>query len=250
MHGARRASAMQHGIVTDSTSASKRDRPGYGLFMFVGTPGAGKSTLSRWLWEHLTDQGVPARLLPEEEVYGLQALQPFAAVSSRADPADISLLLDAVRSLCREWRASGSAWITDQFLPAFHWLFATYPSEHVRAYAEDLVPVLTPLHPLVIHLEADQHTAWERAVADRGQEWSDWMVEVFSRRTIPLYPGEPIRDLGSLLRLFAWGQSQSRSLLADWPVECVSLKTDRMPLGQAKETLLNVWRSTRGVPAV
>jgi hypothetical protein len=222
-------------VINGNWSGSSLD---HRLIMFVGTPGAGKSTLSQWLWQQFTGRGVPATLLAEVAVYPLPALQPFSKVYQRSDPDDIGLLLDGVRSLCAEWDASGSVWISDQFLPAFHWLVDRYAPDHVQSYAEELLSITAPLHPLLVSLEADVRRAWQRAVADRGQEWSDWMVEVFSGRDHPLYPGEPIRDLDTLLRFFEWGGSQSRSLFARWPVERVSLNTEKTALDGAKEILL------------
>ena len=208
------------------------------LIMFVGTPGAGKSTLSRWLWRQLVAGGVSATLLPEEEAYPLEALQPFSKAFPRADSADIPLLLDGVRALCSAWDSSGSAWITDQFLPAFHWLFGIYPPDTVRAYAEELLSIIAPLYPLLVSLEADGRNAWQRAVAERGQEWSDWMVDIFSRRNLPLYPGEPIRDLDTLLQFLTWIDSQCRTLVARWPIDTVNLDTERTPLDRVTEILL------------
>lgn len=211
---------------------------GHRLIMLTGTSGAGKSTLSRWLRAQLGQRTVPAILLPEDEVYRLDVLQPFTEGYDRADPSDIRLLLDDVRSLVSTWHASRSVWITDAFLPAVHWLFGKYPDDHVRAYAEELAAIVAPLHPLLVSVEADVRIAWERAVDQRGQNWSDRMVDIFSRRNLPLYPPGPIRDVDDLLGFFAWVQSQSSALLARWPGETLLFDTTTTPLDAVEETLL------------
>ncbi len=55
---------------------------------------------------------------------------------------------------------------------------------------------------------------------------------------LPLYPGEPIRDVGSLLRFLAWLESQSLSLLAHWPVKSLVLHTGTSSLDRTQEILL------------
>jgi adenylate kinase family enzyme len=210
----------------------------YRLIMFIGPPGAGKSILSRWLQEHLVHHGVLTTLLTEEEVYQLDALQAFAHEWNRTDPGAIRTLLDAIRLLCAGWHVSGTVWITDQFLPAFHWLWDKYPPEHVQAYLDALAPILAPFHPLLISLEADVHVAWHRAVAERGQSWSDWMVEVFKGRALPQNPDGPPQNVHDLLQYFVEGQRRSRALLARLPVDNLVLDTTTAPADQLKAALL------------
>lgn len=208
------------------------------LIMFVGSPGAGKSTLSRWLYQQLVQRGLPAALLPEHEVYQLDAIQAFTAEWNHSHPAGVGTLLDAIRTLCVEWNASNTVWITDQFLPAFHWLQGKYPPESVQAYAEALAQILHPLSSLLVYLEAEVHEAWRRTVDERGQTWSDWMVDLFASRDFPQYPGGPLQDLDDLLRFFEWEQSQSLALLAHWPWKTLIFRATATPLDHLQDALL------------
>lgn len=210
----------------------------YRLIMFIGPSGAGKSTLSRWLHDHLVRHSVPATLLTEEAVYGLSALQSFTEEWNRTAPGAIRTLLDAVGALCTEWSTSRKVWITDTFLPAIHWLVGKYPPEQIRSYLDSLAAILAPLHPLLVSLEADVHVAWQRAVADRGPGWSDWMLDLFTSRDFLQDPYGPIQDLDDLLWRLARVQDQSRSLLAHWRVRTLVLDTTTADLDQLKVALL------------
>jgi hypothetical protein len=238
---------MQLGSATITTDTLDREAQIHRLVMFHGPCGAGKTTLARRLWEELRGAGIASTLLPEEEIYELDALQPYSHVYERADPEDLRLLLESVRTDCDAWHASGSVWLTDTYPPAFRWLVCKYPPDRIRAYAEGLLPVLAPLNPIVVSLEADARAAWDRAVADRGQEWSDWMVEIFSKRNMPLNPRGPIHDLESLLQSFEWEQRQCRDLIARWPVQTLVIDTEHTSLDQALESLLRRVVSGRSV---
>lgn len=229
---------MQSGSATITADTPNGEAQIHRLVMFTGPCGAGKTTLGRRLWEELSRRGIAATPLPEEEIYELEALQPYSHVYERADPDDLRMLLDSVRSVCDAWHASGSVWITDTYPPAFRWLVAKYPPDRIQAYAEELLPVLAPLNPILVSLEADVRSTWTRAVADRGQEWSEWMVEIFSKHTMPVYPGKPVHDLETLLQSFEWNQRRCRDLLARWPVQTLVLDTEHMSLDGALESLL------------
>jgi len=179
--------------------------------------GAGKSTGSAPRAERLG-----ARLLTEDDLLGDGLFGAFdRALGDNADA--VEPLLDAARALVGVVAASSQRWVTDALLPGAFWLAGRYDRERVTAAAARLAEVLAPTAPLLVYLAGDAEALFARAVAQRGAAWPDRVVGWTGRWPLPYYPGPPVIDVPSLVRLYAWLDAETRAVLAAWPLPTVVL---------------------------
>ena len=208
------------------------------LIMFLGCPGAGKSTLSERLCGELIARGVPAHWLSEEAMNRLEVVKQFAGRWYSDDPDGPDAFLDMVRSVAADWSKSQTVWITDAFLPAFHWLYGKYPLERLEEVVAGEALILAPLRPLLVYLDADVRTAWARAVAQRGAEWADFMVRTFAGFSYPYSTDGPPRDEEDVVRFLERSAVDWHAALARWPGETVILDTTEAPIDQLEGAIL------------
>jgi hypothetical protein len=210
------------------------------LVMFTGsTSGAGKSTLSDFLYGQLGRHGIPARWTYEEDFVRMDLLAEYNRQWDAGDPGMADSLLAAARALFLEGSWSEDVWVVDTLFPGFFWLLGRVPLGRIERYGRDLAEILTPLQPLVVYLDPDVRTAFDRAVAARGTAWGEAIDRAIMSRTVPHYPDAPLRDHEDVLRFEIWVNDHARRLLAEWPGEVLTLDTARLSLPETQETLLH-----------
>lgn len=209
------------------------------LIMVSGSsPGAGKSTLAAALARRFACQGAPCRLLSEDDLLRRDGFARFDRELGANDPHAIDALLAAARALALEGAGSGETRITDALLPGFFWLCGRYPPERVAAFGDDLATVLSPLRPLIVHLDADIATALGRAGAVRGAGWPERMSGAARRWNLPSYPGPAPRDLDDIVRFFAWLNDEMKRLFVRWPGPTRLLQATATPVEVLAQEIL------------
>lgn len=210
------------------------------LIMVTGSgPGAGKSTLSAFLYRQLLLRGIPAEWLYEEDLLRSQQLAPYRSAWRHGDPAAMPALLDAARTLFLDHPQHGSVRVTDGLFPCFYWLLVKYRRAEVEAYGRELAGMLQPLRPLVVHLDADIRAAFARAVASRGEAFGRDFTRVAAGWTLPYYPGPSVQTPEDYLALTEWLGAHTRELLRGWPSETLILNTTELSLVATRRRLLD-----------
>ena len=142
------------------------------LIMVTGSgPGAGKSTMTEFLAEQLTAQGVPVRCLREDDAAHLDAFAPMRESFRKGFPDAVDALLAASGNLVRESAATPRVHLVDALLPGYHYLFGLYPALRIASYNLDLYKALCSMRPMIVYLKSDIESAFRRAVEERGPEW-------------------------------------------------------------------------------
>src|SRR5215213_6967385 len=119
------------------------------LIIFTGSsPGAGKSTLSRQLFEQVTAHNIAAHWLHEDDI--AETLGRFAPAINNGEPT-AEMLLQASSALVEAWGTQKKMWIIDSYLPGFYYLYGRYPDSDIEVFSKNLHSILSPLQPLVIY---------------------------------------------------------------------------------------------------
>lgn len=185
------------------------------------SPGAGKSTISARLGER-----AGARLLSEDDLLGAGWFGPFDRALGDGGDA-IAPLLDGTRRLAEAAASASGLLVVDAIVPGFFWLFGRYERSRITAAAQALADILVPTAPLLVYLTGDADTLFARAVAERGEGWSDRIVRSVGRWRLPHYSGAPVTDEESLAELYTWLHEETQQLLAEWPVPTIMLDAAR-----------------------
>ena len=72
--------------------------------------------------------------------------------------------------------------------PGFFWLLGREPLERIERYGQQLAEIVLPLRPLIVYLDADVATAFDRAIAVRGDLWGTRIIEHLKTWNVPYYP--------------------------------------------------------------
>ena len=169
------------------------------LIMLAGSsPGAGKSTLSEFLFDQFTRHAIPARWIYEEDILHLDAFEPVVRFFQRGQGDGIEALLDATDRFVRGALAAPEVVITDSIFPAYTWLFAAgYPRAQIADFSAQLARLLAPLQPLTIYLNSDVATSLTRAVVQRGTAWLDELIATM--QTYTYCQTHPVRDIDGVI---------------------------------------------------
>src|SRR5947209_27595 len=220
--------------------AAPLDLPG--LILVTGSgPGTGKSSISDALFRQLRLAGKPVQWIYESDLFRVDALKRFNAEIQQADAAALDSLLTGVQELVAVWRDSGKTWIIDSLVPGyfgFFWLLGRYPLQEIEAMGRRLWQLLEPSHSMIVYLRADSTSAYERAIADRGNEWGERIARLMQSWPLPHYPPGPLCSRGDVLGFLDWADRESRRLLAGWPGETLVVDTTDMPLERSLRTVL------------
>jgi len=207
--------------------------------MFTGSaPGAGKSSLSRFLAEQLTLHGIETDWLYEEDVFTFEPIHRFAAQTFGGDLRAADSFLEGTRLAMDQWRDTDIVRITDSFLPGFYWLLHLYPKNKVEALMIDVWRLVKPLQPLLVYCQADVWAAHRRAVAQRGERWDEAVTRFVSGWITPQYPTR-LKDLDDVLSFFSWLDERSLEILSGWPGEVLLLDTSHSSAEAAQALLLD-----------
>src|SRR4051812_18055499 len=145
----------------------------YPLIIFAGgCPGAGKSTLSSFLFRQLSLQGINSHWFYEDDIYYSPVFEGVMEAVLSKSPQVFEVLLEADHKLVAEAQASQEVFITDSLLPFFNWLFATnYNFEEIESFSHKLEPILVKINPLIIYLDTEVAQSLQRAFANRGARY-------------------------------------------------------------------------------
>jgi thymidylate kinase len=208
------------------------------LIMLAGSsPGAGKSTLSEFLFDQLTRSSMPTRWIYEEDILHIEAFAPVIQFFQHGQGDAIEALLGFTCRFVQDALSADEVVITDSIFPAYTWLFAAgYSRAQIAAFSAQLARLLAPLPPLTIYLDSDVATSLTRAVAQRGRPWLDDLIAAM--QTYTYCQTHPVRDMGDVIGFFESVRQLSLELLADWPHPTLALDTIAAPLDQIGATLL------------
>jgi hypothetical protein len=208
------------------------------LIMLAGSaPGAGKSTLSEFLFDQLTRHAIPTRWIYEEDILHLDVFAPVVQFFLHGQGDGIEALLGATSRFVQVAIAANEVVITDSIFPAYTWLFAAgYPRAQIGEFSAQLAQLLAPLQPLTIYLNSDVATSLKRAVAQRGTAWLDDLIAAM--QTYTYCQTHPARDIDDVIAFFESVTQLSRELFADWPHPTLALDTIATPLDQVAAALL------------
>lgn len=221
--------------------AASLDLPG--LILVTGSgPGTGKSSISDALCRRLRLAGKPVQWIYESDLFRMDALKRFNGEVQQDDPAALDSLLAGVQELVALWRDTGEIWIVDSLVPGyfgFFWLLGRYPLREIEAMGHRLWQLLEPLHPLIVYLQADATSAYERAIADRSDEWGERIARLMQSWPLSYYPPGPLRGREDVMGFLDWADRESRRLLAGWPGEMLVVDTTAMSLDGSLRMVLS-----------
>ena len=210
------------------------------LIIFYGaSPGAGKSTLSSFLFEQLTLHGLPARWIYEEDILHLDTFaSSIQHIQNGNQHQILPSLLKATADFVQECLASEGTTITDSIFPCFNWLIATnyYSTSQMEAFSHALELTLAPLNPLIIYLDIDSEIGVKRATQQRGQQWYDDM-----RVRIGQYlynQNKNIRSLKDVASYFDMANRYNKMLLSKWSGDTLIFNVTQFVLDQLKTKIL------------
>jgi hypothetical protein len=208
------------------------------LVMFTGsTSGAGKSTLSDFLSRQLVAHGVPSRWISEEDFLRMDELSEYIRLWYGGDPGVAEALLAAARTIFIGFEERDETWVTDTQFPGFFWLLGRVSMERIERFADGMAQVLLPMHPLIVYLDADIPTAFDRAVAMRGIAWGERIIDSAKDWSLPYYPHEP-RSADDVFQFQIWVNKHVRRLFQSWPGEILTLDTTGSSMKETKNLLL------------
>lgn len=214
-----------------------------GLILITGSgPGTGKSSMSDALFRQLRLAGKPVQWIYESDLFRVNALKRFNEDVQQDDTAACDFLLAGVQELVALWRDSGETWIVDSLVPGyfgFFWLLGRYPLQEIEAMRRHLWQLLEPSHALIVYLQADATSAYERAIADRGDAWGERIARLMQSWPLSHYPPGPMCSRGDMMVFLDWADRESRRLLAGWPGEMMVVDTTDMPLDGSLRTVLS-----------
>lgn len=214
-----------------------------GMILVTGSgPGTGKSSMSDALFRQLRLAGKPVQWIYESDLFRVQALNHFDTEVQEYDTAAFDSLLAGVQEVGALCRASGETWIIDSIVPGyfgFFWLLGRYPLQDIEAMGRRLWHLLEPLHPLIVYLQADAASAYERAIADRGDAWGERVARRMQSFRLPHYPPAPLCSRDDVISFLDWADRESRRLLVGWPGEILVVDTTAMPLEDSLRTVLS-----------
>jgi thymidylate kinase len=207
------------------------------LILFTGSsPGVGKSTLSRLLFQQITANGIPARWLHEDDV--VQAFELFVPELA-SDKLTPDLLLKASAALVEAYHAENTTFVVDSYLPGFYYLYGRYPDTEIEIFSAKLSSILSPLRPLVVYLRSDIETALTRGVRQRGAQWLENITRYLNGWQLPLYGDtlKPLRTIPDVINFFARVDQLAIALFTAWP-DALILEATETPIDQLVATIL------------
>lgn len=208
------------------------------LVMFTGsTSGVGKSTLSDFLYRQLVAHGIPSHWIYEEDFVRMDVLAEYNRRWYGGEAGTADALLDAARALFIDHAVRDEVWITDTLFPGFFWLLGREPLDCIERYGKELARLVLPLRPLIVYIDADVPTAFDRAIAVRGDEWGVRIIEFIKTWKLPYYP-HALRTRDDVLRFQEWVNNHVRTLLQSWPADVLTLDTTRSSLPETQRVLL------------
>ena len=201
------------------------------------SPGAGKSTVSRLLFQQLAAHRIPARWLHEDDI--VEACERFVPGMTMEQPTP-DHFLQASTALAESCRAERSTWIVDSYLPGFYYLYGRYADAQIEAFSAELRSILDPLRPLVIYLRSDVETALTRGAQQRGVQWLENISRYLNGWELPHYGGalKPLRTIPDVIGFFTRVDRLAVALLAAWP-DALILDATHTPVRQLLAAILS-----------
>jgi thymidylate kinase len=207
------------------------------LILFTGSsPGVGKSTLSKLLFEQLSAAGIAVRWMHEDDM--IEAFERFVPEMTFEALTPV-LLLQASKALVEQCQADNAIFILDSYLPGFYNLYGRFSDAQIEAFNTEFHSILSPLHPLVIYLRSDVETALMRGVQQRGIEWLENITHYLNGWQLPLYGGElkPLRTVQDVIAFFTRVDPFAVELLVKWQ-DALILDATQSPIQQLLATIL------------
>jgi thymidylate kinase len=209
------------------------------LVIFTGSsPGVGKSTLSRLLFEQLNALSIRVRWLHEDDI--AEVFERFIP-GMTIEALTPDLLLQASRMLVEECESENSTWIIDSYLPGFYYLYGRYSNTQLEAFSTELQSILKPLRPLVIYLRSDVEIALMRGVTQRGKQWLENLTRYLNGWQLPVYGGnglKPLRTVSDVINFFTRVDTLAVALLEKWQ-NAVILDTTKLSVSPLLTTILS-----------
>ncbi|NKB69793.1 MAG: hypothetical protein GKR89_22200 [Candidatus Latescibacteria bacterium] len=175
------------------------------ILVYGAGPGMGKSTLASFIERQLRLNGTDIHCF-YEHLGDAPAFAPYVEAIAADRGAEAQLLLDCCRRFIDDLPATRTH-VTDSILPCVDWLAAAgCTTEEIRPFTDQLMPLLKPFKPLLIHLTGANDRTLHRAVRQRGRTWA---LALARERTDGTLTG--------LANYFAQLQEQSLEILQSWP---------------------------------
>jgi hypothetical protein len=188
------------------------------LIIFAGAcPGAGKSTLSSFLFKQLSLKGINSRWIYEDDVSYLDSFTEVVQAFKTAPDKVLDALLEASHKLVEECTKSDSIYITDAVFPFFDWLLAAdFTYESIAGFSEELQPILKELNPLIAYLDCNVSLAVKRAVTQRGAKYEEDFLAYMNTWTYFQQRAVKATNLSDIIEYFEQGNKLKLKLLSDW----------------------------------
>lgn len=211
------------------------------LIIFYGSsPGAGKSTLSSFLFEQLSSNNTPVQWIYEEDILHLDLFRSsIDAFQNRKLEQIMPALLTNTAAFVQSCLTSGKIAITDSIFPFFNWLIATndYSMTQLETFSRALERILEPLNPLVVYLDVDSEKGLKRATQQRGQAWYDEL-----QQRVGQYGHNKNKNLQTLKEIAAYFDlvnQQNIGLLSCWTADTLIFDANQHTVETLKQKLLH-----------
>ncbi len=204
-------------------------------------PGAGKSTMTEFLAEQLTAQGVPVRCIREDDAAHLDAFAPVRESFRRGSPDAVHALLAAAGNLVQESARLPGVHLVDALLPGYHYLFGLYPASRVAAYNVDLYKALRSMRPMIVYLKSDVDSAFRRAVEERGGEWLGEFSERISghyQTAQHMRTSLPLSGIGDVMSFFEEMDQLMLRMVGEWGGRSLVVETRGRTADEVKMMLM------------
>ena len=154
------------------------------LIIVTGSCGTGKSTTAKWLGEALQMNGIDCYYLHEEcQDHPIRGQEfSYGSVTNAADmDVNCSLMLDLWAQHRDDILADGRLEVLEACLyeNIIRYFFeCNYPENQILSFYQDLMEILEPLHPVIIHLRTrDMFSTLQQAFKTRGDRWRDLILK-------------------------------------------------------------------------
>ena len=196
--------------------------------------GLGKSTVAAEVIRRLAQEGVPARLIREEDVMDIAAFHKYVQQVQQGNAQDIETLLQSCQGFVHDLTRVPEVAVVDSLFPCWDWIStAGCPESIVASFTERLCVLLRPLNPLLIYLVGDLDIGLARAVKDRGEEWG---LSLAVERT-------GVRDLGALREYLGKIRAVADRMLIHWPYDLVRVDSTRCEVKAAVDQVMAVFQA-------
>jgi hypothetical protein len=192
--------------------------------------GMGKSTNASALTRKLAAKKIPARLVRENEILGLDSFADHIQQVERGRGHDTKTLLKSCRLFIGDLQyRSPEIAVLDSILPCWDWLSTADCSDTaIASFTGELCELLSPLNPLLVFLEGDLNIGLNRALANRGTQRALNLAEERKDR----------RDINALREYLCSMRETAEQMLSHWEYDIIRVESTQFTLEASVEKIM------------